>query len=391
MDKQSDSESDTMQTSSATSSRTFRIPLHSENILSMLNKQRETGEYCDVTVLVDHQRFSAHKCVLAANSPYLQTLMSRGNDGVLLRQISPESFKSIIDFMYTSRLQLLAVTVQDVLNAARLLQIRSVVSICCRYLESQLTHIAKDVTTGKRGKQNYVDLKPIAVSAVNSKYQSPQHVGQPLSNSTMLHPPQPSYNDMGYAATPSNYTGRNSAIPHYLPQEYSKLPPTKPMMKRYDYPQPQVQPYRPYQRPTAFADQKTSNQVQNYTPRYDRGQETRNEFFTPQQQWSNAYHPRINQSVSDNYKKSSTAGNDRNSVRINASEPKTSGLPRVSSSRSLFTVEPEDRYFHKKYGSDSRRKSDNEPVAIREFKNNLSQDPYSSNKAESPFLNVSYY
>ena len=100
-----------------------------------MNKQRSTGEFCDITVLVEHQRFSAHKSVLAANSTYFKNLLATGNDGIFLHHITSESFAAILDFMYTSRLHLEASSVQDVLSAAKFLQVKGVVSICCRSIK----------------------------------------------------------------------------------------------------------------------------------------------------------------------------------------------------------------------------------------------------------------
>lgn len=103
--------------------------------LQIMNKQRQTGEFCDITVLVEHQRFSAHKSVLAANSIYFKNLLATGNDGIFLHHITAESFAAILDFMYTSRLHLEPYSVQDILSASKFLQVKGVISICCRSVE----------------------------------------------------------------------------------------------------------------------------------------------------------------------------------------------------------------------------------------------------------------
>ncbi|XP_078484471.1 uncharacterized protein LOC113475293 isoform X1 [Ciona intestinalis] len=125
--------------------RKFRIPSHADAVLQALNHQRTHGEFCDITVLVEHQRFMAHKCVLSASSDYFKGLLSSDNDGVFLRHITAESFRAILDFMYTSHLQLEPGHVQDILTAAKFLQVKGVVSICCRYLESQIKNLSRDL------------------------------------------------------------------------------------------------------------------------------------------------------------------------------------------------------------------------------------------------------
>ena len=104
-----------------------------ESFFQILNEQRlKNRSFCDVTILVEHERFKAHKCVLAASSPYFDSLLARDNDGIFLRHIKSSSFKAILDFIYTSKISLNSESLQDILKTAKFLQIKNVVSICCR-------------------------------------------------------------------------------------------------------------------------------------------------------------------------------------------------------------------------------------------------------------------
>lgn len=40
------------------------------SVLDSLNRQREDGQLCDLSIHVQGQVFKAHRCVLAASSPY---------------------------------------------------------------------------------------------------------------------------------------------------------------------------------------------------------------------------------------------------------------------------------------------------------------------------------
>uniref|UniRef100_A0A3Q3EQD2 BTB domain-containing protein n=1 Tax=Labrus bergylta TaxID=56723 RepID=A0A3Q3EQD2_9LABR len=40
------------------------------SVLESLNRQREEGRLCDLSIHVQGQVFKAHRCVLAASSPY---------------------------------------------------------------------------------------------------------------------------------------------------------------------------------------------------------------------------------------------------------------------------------------------------------------------------------
>lgn len=51
----------------------YESSVHSTNVLLSLNDQRKKDVLCDVTILVEGQRFRAHRSVLAACSSYLHS------------------------------------------------------------------------------------------------------------------------------------------------------------------------------------------------------------------------------------------------------------------------------------------------------------------------------
>lgn len=46
------------------------FPSAQASVLDSLNRQREEGRLCDLSIHVQGQVFKAHRCVLAASSPY---------------------------------------------------------------------------------------------------------------------------------------------------------------------------------------------------------------------------------------------------------------------------------------------------------------------------------
>uniref|UniRef100_A0A8C7Y9Q8 BTB domain-containing protein n=1 Tax=Oryzias sinensis TaxID=183150 RepID=A0A8C7Y9Q8_9TELE len=46
------------------------------SVLDSLNRQREDGSLCDLSIHVQGQVFKAHRCVLAASSPYFHDQVS---------------------------------------------------------------------------------------------------------------------------------------------------------------------------------------------------------------------------------------------------------------------------------------------------------------------------
>ena len=56
-------------------------------VLDNLNQQREEGRLCDLSIQVQGQVFRAHRCVLAASSPYFHDQVGR-NKSVPCEQIN---------------------------------------------------------------------------------------------------------------------------------------------------------------------------------------------------------------------------------------------------------------------------------------------------------------
>ena len=51
-------------------------------VLDNLNRQREEGRLCDLSIQVQGQVFRAHRCVLAASSPYFHDQVGTGSSSV---------------------------------------------------------------------------------------------------------------------------------------------------------------------------------------------------------------------------------------------------------------------------------------------------------------------
>ena len=80
-----------------------KFPEHSAILLEKLNAQRYYGAFCDVIIRVEDCDFKLHKCVLAATSSKLQTLMY-GVGGKLKNTIFSSSQCNIIQCTMTCRI-----------------------------------------------------------------------------------------------------------------------------------------------------------------------------------------------------------------------------------------------------------------------------------------------
>lgn len=73
--------------------------VHSANVLLSLDEQRKQDLFCDVTILVEDQRFRAHRSVLAACSSYFRSrIVGQMKSDVI---ILPEEVSSTVVHMLT--------------------------------------------------------------------------------------------------------------------------------------------------------------------------------------------------------------------------------------------------------------------------------------------------
>lgn len=128
------------------------FPGHFQHIFQQLNVQRLHAQLCDCVVVVGGQRFQAHRSILAACSSHFRALLSSndssdevagaggdqgGGPSVMALDpevVTPESFSTLLDMIYTSTLSLGASNVMDVLLAASHLHLNAVVKACKLHL-----------------------------------------------------------------------------------------------------------------------------------------------------------------------------------------------------------------------------------------------------------------
>lgn len=113
---------------------------HSCHLLQQLHEQRIQGLLCDCMLVVNGVCFKAHKNVLAAFSQYFRSLFQNSpgqkNDVFHLDIKNVSGIGQILDFMYTSHLDLNQDNVQLMLDTAQCLQVQNVLSLCHTFLKS---------------------------------------------------------------------------------------------------------------------------------------------------------------------------------------------------------------------------------------------------------------
>ena len=121
----------------------FKCELHPTISFSNLNKFRKSGMLCDVQIKVGDSLFSVHKVVLSSCSGYFQAMFTSGlreqtAQVVELHEVDPMSVSLLLDFIYTSEIQIANENVQRLLPASKLLQLDKVTEACCNFLMQQL-------------------------------------------------------------------------------------------------------------------------------------------------------------------------------------------------------------------------------------------------------------
>ena len=111
-----------------------------QHLREQLNRYRKDGVLCDVTISVGGRKIHAHKVILAASCPYFEKRFTWGlsesnQSDVTLREVDAEAMETLIDFCYTSSIEVDWSNVQDLLAAACFLQIVEVkVSLCFYFI-----------------------------------------------------------------------------------------------------------------------------------------------------------------------------------------------------------------------------------------------------------------
>ncbi|XP_062069819.1 zinc finger and BTB domain-containing protein 49 isoform X4 [Lepus europaeus] len=122
------------------------VATHSCHLLQQLHEQRIQGLLCDCMLVVRGVCFKAHKNVLAAFSHYFRYLSvtrslfqnssSQKNDVFHLDVKNVSGIGQILDFMYTSHLDLNQDNIQVMLDTAQCLQVQNVLTLCHTFLKS---------------------------------------------------------------------------------------------------------------------------------------------------------------------------------------------------------------------------------------------------------------
>ena len=114
--------------------------------LSCLWQMRENEELCDVSLQLDatDKSFTAHKCVLAASSSYFKAmftndLVERSQGRVTISGVDYDTMEAVICYAYSTETAVPKERVVELMIAADLFQMSSLLQHCCNFLKKHLT------------------------------------------------------------------------------------------------------------------------------------------------------------------------------------------------------------------------------------------------------------
>lgn len=121
--------------------KTYRSTVHSQSLLGGLVSLRDSKILFDVVLRLEGRHLEAHRILLAASCDYFRGMFAGGlremdQQEVDIHGISYASMCNILNFIYTSELELSLTNVQETLAAACQLQIPEVITFCCDFLIS---------------------------------------------------------------------------------------------------------------------------------------------------------------------------------------------------------------------------------------------------------------
>ncbi|XP_061903391.1 zinc finger and BTB domain-containing protein 22b [Entelurus aequoreus] len=113
------------------------FPSTQASVLDSLNQQREDGRLCDLAIHVQGHVFKAHRCVLAASSPYFhdQVLLKNMSTVSIPAVMDPLAFESVLSCAYTGQLRMLREDIVNYLTVGSVLQMWHIVDKCTELLK----------------------------------------------------------------------------------------------------------------------------------------------------------------------------------------------------------------------------------------------------------------
>ncbi|KAG7457210.1 hypothetical protein MATL_G00244150 [Megalops atlanticus] len=129
---------------------------HNSNLLKFLNEDRQrASSFCDLSIIVNGKRYSAHKVVVAFGSRYFHArlIMDPGADHVTVDHVDDSVFQHLLRFLYTSEFVVSDSEIPPLVEAARYLDMTDAVRLLtaeeCPAAPVQLGEVMAELSPAK--------------------------------------------------------------------------------------------------------------------------------------------------------------------------------------------------------------------------------------------------
>ncbi|CAI2348663.1 unnamed protein product [Caenorhabditis sp. 36 PRJEB53466] len=114
-----------------------------KNSYAIFNELRQKCQLCDVALVVENKKLSAHKVVLAATIPYFRgmftlDLMEANMKEISIEDMNYDTVEQLLSFAYTGELRISTSNVQSIMMSANFFQMLEVVQHCGTFLLTRL-------------------------------------------------------------------------------------------------------------------------------------------------------------------------------------------------------------------------------------------------------------
>lgn len=191
-----------------------------QKVSTSLQEFFETGEFCDIVLIVGSAKIRAHRVVLASFSPYFRDLFQQPtskqcSEITLRNHLEEDAVCQLINFCYSSDITVDSKSADKILTAANFLQVKEVEKLCITFLVAQqalkpeglaagaqaqtnspqLSLHHTDATVKDPKKDNSHELVCADTSGIGSTQTSPRHSSRPSSvqsrnDSVTIQPPE---------------------------------------------------------------------------------------------------------------------------------------------------------------------------------------------------------
>ncbi|XP_074873891.1 zinc finger and BTB domain-containing protein 45 [Carettochelys insculpta] len=160
----------------------------SKSLLETLNGQRLGGHFCDVTVHIHEATLRAHRCVLAAGSPFFHDKLLLGYSEIEVPAVVPSQVvQQLVEFMYSGSLVVAQSEALQILTAASILQIKTVIDECTQIISQ--SHSPKPPAASPAG--HHAVPRPLADKPQEPTKESPGVVSLPPPRPGEMETPGP--------------------------------------------------------------------------------------------------------------------------------------------------------------------------------------------------------